>query len=257
MTYSDLYLQNGKKDCYLNKPPTFRVGCKLKYESLVCYSKVILLLNKVEERRILINRFFFDDRRLYQIGKHLGIEWFDKFDTKFAKDKYAYFSLDEKREAIERIIHVSSDEKFIQAINKIMETNPPSYLRIDRFIGRYYFFDAEKRIFRLEDRRDIIREDVRGALKETRDAGYFFLKAIIELWKEGRWDKAYGGATWVDILAKIRELGGRYPSPRHLAILKSYRIYYKTGSRRYPTHTIPEEIIPVVEEVLKEWERKI
>ena len=60
----------------------------------------------------------------------------------------------------------------------------------------------------------------------------------------------------MDILAKIRELGGVYPSPRDLALLKSYRIYYKTGSRRYPTHTVPEEIIPVVEEVLLQYLRR-
>jgi len=57
----------------------------------------------------------------------------------------------------------------------------------------------------------------------------------------------------VDILAKIRELGGNYPPPRDLALLKSYKIYYKTGSRRYPTHTVPEEIIPLVEEVLNQY----
>ena len=214
--------------------------------------------NKIWERRILIRRFFWQDRVLYRIGKIAGIDWFDRFDRKFAKDIYAYFSLEEKSEAVERIVNLNSDDRFIRAINEVMKLEPPRYLSIDRFIGRYYFFDSKNRCFRLEDRRDIVREDVRNALKETGKAGYLFLKAIIELWKEGRWDKAYGGATWVDILAKIRELGGKkYPSPRHIVILKSYRIYYKTGSRRYPTHTIPEEMIPTVEEVLKEWEEKI
>jgi hypothetical protein len=65
------------------------------------------------------------------------------------------------------------------------------------------------------------------------------------------WDRAYGGVVWTDILAKMREIGGDYPAPRDVAIIKSYRIYYKTGSRRYPTHTIPEEIIPIVKDELK------
>ncbi len=51
------------------------------------------------------------------------------------------------------------------------------------------------------------------------------LKAIIELRKEGKWDRAFGGATWTDMLTKIRENGGVYPPPRDLAILKSYKIY--------------------------------
>jgi len=210
-------------------------------------------IDKFAERRILLKRFFWRDRALYQIGKSAGLEWFNKFDGKFARDKYAYFSLDEKREAIEKIVGISSDETFIKAVNEALKLEPPKHLTIDRFVGKHYYFDKDNMSFKLEDRRDIIRKEVKGALKETGEAGYFFLKAIIELWKEGRWDDAYGGATWVDILAKIRELGGRYPSPRHVVIIKSYRIYYKTGSRRYPTHTIPEEMIPTVEEELEKF----
>jgi len=48
---------------------------------------------------------------------------------------------------------------------------------------------------------------------------------------------------------------GKYPSPRHLAILKSYKIYYRTGSRRYPTHTIPEEMIPIIDIELEKWKK--
>jgi len=73
---------------------------------------------------------------------------------------------------------------------------------------------------------------------------------VIQLYKEGKWDEAFGGAAWVDILTKIRQLKGVYPPPRDLVLLKSYNIYYRTGSRRYPTHTIPEEMIPVVEEAI-------
>lgn len=210
-------------------------------------------MDKSSERRILLKRFFWKDRALYRIGKVAGLDWFNKFDRKFARDKYAYFSLDEKREAIEKIVSIRSDETFIKAVNEVLKFESPKYLTIDRFVGKYYYFDKDSMLFKIENRQDIVRKEVREALKETGEAGYFFLKAIIELWKEGRWDDAYGGATWVDILAKIRELGGRYPSPRHVVIIKSYRIYYKTGSRRYPTHTIPEEMIPIIEEELERF----
>jgi hypothetical protein len=202
-----------------------------------------------KERRILIRRFFWRDRDIYNLGKNCGIEWFDKYDAKFTKDRYAYFADDERREAIDRIVKETSDEKFIEALNRV---GYPDYIEIDRFIGERYYFD-KKEGFKVADRRDLLRNDVRRALNETGERGYYALKAIIELYKEGRWDRAYGGATWVDILSKVRELGGEYPSPRDIVILKSYGIYYKTGSRRYPTHTIPEEMIPTIEEELEKW----
>jgi len=202
-----------------------------------------------KEKRILIQRFFWGDREIYNIGKLCGIDWFDKFDAKFARDKFAYFAEDEKREAIERIIQSTSDEKFVEALNK---AGYPKYMEIDRFIGERYYFNRNEG-FRVADRRDLLKKEVRRALDETGQRGYFALKAMIELYKEGRWDRAFGGATWVDILSKARELGGIYPSPRDIVILKSYKIYYKTGSRRYPTHTIPEEMIPIMEMELGRW----
>jgi hypothetical protein len=123
---------------------------------------------------------------------------------------------------------------------------------IDRFVGEHYYFDVSAGL-KLDNKQEELKKEIRSALEESNGRNYYFLKAIIDLHKEGRWDKAYGGAAWADILAKIRELKGAYPPPRDLALLKSYKIYYKTGSRRYPTHTVPEEIIPIVEEVLDRY----
>jgi len=109
----------------------------------------------------------------------------------------------------------------------------------------------------LENRQDNVRKEVMGALEDTKGRAYYFLKAIIELLDEGKWDKAYGGATWIDILAKIRDMKGVYPAPRDIAIVRSYRIYYKTGSRRYPTHTVPREMMDVIKEALEEWRKRI
>jgi len=202
-----------------------------------------------KEKRILMQRFFRSDREIYNIGKICGIDWFDKFEAKFTRDKYAYFAEDEKREAIDWIIRSTSDEKFIEALKR---AGYPKYMEIDRFVGERYYFERNEG-FKVADRRDLLRNEVRRALDETGERGYFALKAIIELYKEGRWDRAFGGATWVDVFSKVRELGGKYPSPRDVVILKSYKIYYKTGSRRYPTHTIPEEMIPTVETELEKW----
>jgi hypothetical protein len=211
---------------------------------------------RIEERNILLRRFFYDDRRLYKLGKASGLKWFDNFDYRFGKDEYAYFAAEEKQEALMKLTNPKelNDEIFVSALN---EVGPPKYMWIDRFVGKYYYFNAEEGAFKLENRQDGVRKEVLGALEDTRGRAYYFLKAIIELHDEDKWDKAYGGATWIDILAKIRELKGAYPAPRDIAIVRSYRIYYKTGSRRYPTHTVPEEMIDVVKETLEEWKKKI
>jgi len=128
------------------------------------------------------------------------------------------------------------------------------YLEIDRFVGEHYYFDPDVGVL-LENRQSEVEKDIWKVLDETKGRCYYFLKAIVNLYPD-KWDKAYNGARWPDILAEIRRLGGEYPPPRDLALLKSYKLYYKTGSRRYPTHTIPEEIIPIVKRVLEQYERQ-
>jgi len=213
-------------------------------------------LDATKERKILLDRFFWRDRDLYAIGKACRIPWFDKFAQKFARDKYAYFSSEEKIEAIEKIAAVNiREQEFIDAMNSVKENGASVSLEIDQFRGERYSFDPDEG-FRNENRQLSVKKDVQHALEELGERGYCFLQAATNLHKAGKWDRAYGGATWADILAEIRKLGGRYPSPRDIAILKSYKLYYKTGSRRYPTHTIPEEILEVVETALKEWKSK-
>ena len=207
-------------------------------------------MDRLEERRVVLRRFFWSDRQLYQLGRLAGIEWFNIFERKFSHDQYAYFAEEERREARKLILNIEDDAKFIEVLND--PSVQPKYMEIDRFVGEHYFYDRSTG-FELSDKRNVLREEIRGALEETKGRGYFFLKAIIDLETEGKWDRAYGGATWVDILSKIRQLKGSYPPPRDLAILRSYKIYYKTGSRRYPTHTVPKEMIPTINKELKKW----
>jgi hypothetical protein len=208
-------------------------------------------MDTAREKKVVLRRFFWNDRVIYRIGKLAKIDWFDRFDGKFAKDTYAYFADEERKEAVEKIVEITTDEEFVNVLNA-RELGPPKYMDVDRFVGEHFFYEANSG-FKVVDRRDALRDEVRKALEETGERGYSLLKAIIDLYREGRWDKAYGGATWVDILSKVREIGGVYPAPRDLVILKSYRIYYKTGSRRYPTHTVPEEMIPTVDAELEVW----
>jgi len=205
-------------------------------------------MDRTIERKILLRRLFHRDRDFYRIGKLAGLTWFEKFEAKFERDRYAYFSDEERKEAIEKIISELSDDKFFEVVNQLLKEEE-KYVEVDKFVGEHYYFDINAGLT-FDNKQDELKKEILNALEETKGRSYYFLKSIIELGKIGKWDKAYGGATWVDILAKIRDLEGVYPPPRDLALLKSYKIYYKTGSRRYPTHTVPEEVIPVMEEVL-------
>jgi hypothetical protein len=204
-------------------------------------------LDTLTERKILVKRFFYTDRALFDLGCVLNIPWFGHLAPRFQRDTYAYFTAEEKLEATDLLCKQADDTTFVSALNRVVH---PEHLEIRRFVGNRYFFDGSK--FYLEDRRLDLRKDIIAVLGETDGRVAVFLRALISLYHAKKWDKAYGGAAWPDILENIREIGGSYPSPRDLAILKSYRIYYKTGSRRYPTHTIPEEMIPTIEEVMRE-----
>jgi len=207
-------------------------------------------LDKKTERKIILRRLF-HDRDLYKIGRLAGLDWFNRFDAKFKGGEYAYFTNDEREEAIERIVSKLPDSKFIEVVNNVFKEEE-RFLKIDRFVGEHYYFDVTAGL-KLDNKQEELKKEVWEALEITNGRTYHFLKAIIELRKEGRWDKVYGGADWWDIMAKIRELKGTYPLLPDLDILKSRKIYYKTGSTRHRTYTVPEEIIPVVEEVLERY----
>jgi len=208
-------------------------------------------LDKKMERKIILRRLFQYDEDLYKIGRLGGLDWFNRFEAKFKSGEYPYFTNEESEEAIERIASELPDSKFIEAVNNVFK-EAERRLEIDRFVGKHYYFDVSAGL-KLDNKQEELKKEIWIALAATEGRTYHFLKAIIELREEGRWDRAYGGATWRDIMAKIRELKGTYPLLPDLAILKLHKIYYKTGSKNRPTYTVPEETIPVVEEVLERY----
>ena len=203
------------------------------------------------ERKIILRRLFQYNEDLYKIGRLAGLDWFNRFEAKLKSGEYPYFTNEEREEAIERIASELPDSKFIEMVNNVFK-EVERRLEIDRFVGEHYYFDVSAGL-KLDNKQEELKKEIWEVLEITNGRTYHFLKAIIKLYKEGRWDRTYGGATWWDIMAKIRELKGTYPLLPDLAILKSYKIYYKTGGTRHRTYTVPEEIIPVVEEVLERY----
>ncbi|MGB9760177.1 MAG: hypothetical protein ACP5H3_03810 [Candidatus Aenigmatarchaeota archaeon] len=212
-------------------------------------------MNEEEEKETILERFFYADRFLFRFGTLAQIPWFERYKVRFEGNKYAYFPSDEERTEAKKIIISLPREKFIEIANKLfLELKEKDEFHPDFrfFFGEIFFFSPEEG-FKIENRRDEVRKAVKKALEETKGRAYYFLKAIINLWKRKEWDKVYDGATFVNITSEIRNLKGSLPSPRDLVILKSYNLYYKHGSRRYPVHSIPKEIIDLVEEEIEKW----
>ena len=215
-----------------------------------------MLSDKITERRILLRRFLREDTEVYRIGKELGLRSVDKYDEKYRRHQrfgtHFYFPSKDKEEILEEMVSVVSDEKLVEIFSRL---KPEDWYGVG-FRGNFYVYNERGELSigsALED----VKKDVFEALRHTGERGYAFLKAIVELHEEGRWSGDWRGASYSDILARIRRICGRLvlPAPRDFPILKSYRIYYKSGSRKYPSHSIPEEIIPAVKEALEEWRK--
>ncbi len=193
---------------------------------------------------------------LYRIAKELGIDAASKYDKDYEKHlRYGhmfYISPDERDKLIEEIAKAISDDRLVEIFN---ELKPKDFLGLG-FRGKYYVYE-EGRGLRLENAWKRVKRDVLDALEVTGERGYAFLKAIIMLHEEGKWKGDYYGARYEDIIAKMRDILGKtvFPAPRDFIVFRSYKICYKSGSRKYPTHSVPEEIIPAVGEALEEWKR--
>lgn len=215
-----------------------------------------MLEKKVEKERI-IRRFIKGSRELYRLGKVLGIEWLHKYDEDYLRSQmsqsYFYIPSEDEEKLVREIASRISDE----ALKESFDTLQPRDWLGCGFRGRYYAY-REGEGLRFEDSWPQVKKDVMEVLAQLGERGYLFLKAILELNQEGKWSGDYFGASYSEVLAKMRQLAGRpvMLAPRDFTILKSYRVYYKSGSNRYPTHSIPEEAIPAIKEALEELQKE-
>lgn len=219
---------------------------------------------KLQERVMLLARFM-KDEDLVQIALELGLngrvaEYRERYEEAKKRGLSFYLPSEERERLITEIAEKTADDKLVEIFNKL---KPSDHLTdVGCFRGKYYTYYEGKELL-LHGSWDEVKRDVFEALEQTKERGYAFLKAIIALTKEilEKRDIEYCylfGPSYSDILKAMRAELGRFvtPSPRDFAVLKACQIYYKSGSRRYPGHSIPLEILPAVEEALKEWKLK-
>lgn len=168
-----------------------------------------------------------------------------------------YVPEDLKGRIIKECVERASDERLVEAFKKIR----PSLYPDMPFRGNYYTYLGNGDL-QLKGSWSDVKKDAYELLEKGGERIYAFLKAIIDLTEEmlRKNDPRYCyifGPDYGSVLRKMREILGRLeaPLPRDFALLKASGIYYKSGSRRYPGHSIPLEIIPALKEVLEEWKR--
>ena len=217
--------------------------------------------DKLRERMMLLTRFMRDED-LVEIALELDltehiVSYRESYEVAKSKGSSFYLPYGEREKLIAIIAKKITDEKLAELFNRLRPEDRLTDIKC--FRGRYYTY-CEGGEFLLRGSWDDVKRDVFEALEQTKERGYAFLKAIIVLTKNmmKKRDIEYCylyGPSYSDILKVMRAEVGRFiaPSPRDFAVLKACQIYYKSGSRRYPGHSIPLEILPAVEDALKEW----
>ena len=225
---------------------------------------------KVKERVMLLIRYMRDED-LVDIATDIGLgKYVEKYKEGLEEAKRSglsfYIPYEERRDLIFKIARNISDERLAEVFNKL-KPDDRLLTGLDCFRGKYYTYCVGGE-FLLHGSWNEVRRDVIEALEQTKERGYAFLKAIIELtklaMKKGRGiEYCYVfGPSYSDILKVMRSIAGElgkrflYPSPRDFAILKAYQIYYKSGTRRFPGHSVPLEALPAIEKALEEWKSR-
>jgi hypothetical protein len=210
--------------------------------------------NKEWERVLLLSRLI-NEGDLVCVAAAAGLTEYDELCKK-AHQGSVYLS-DEARSRIIKDLMKIEDEKLIEAFRK---TKPRLYPDLP-FRGNYYTYLGDGDL-QLKSSWSEVKRDVHELLEKGGERMYAFLKAVVELTEELL--KKHGprycyifGPDYGSIVRRMREILGRLetPLPRDFVLLKASGIYYKSGSRRYPSHSILLETLPAVKEALEEWER--
>jgi len=227
---------------------------------------------KVFERYLLLERFgLLIDKIVYELAMEINEEVRDsvaehlisKHVDAYKHHMYAggpfYLSMSDKDRLVKFVVKYISDDR----LAKLFEDVGPRYdlTNLGIFRGGFYRYEVGGSV-EFKCSWDEVFRDTLEALDRTKERGYAFLSAIIKLYKITpptpleRYTQFYGPS-----LHKILQVAMSIVNkpilliPNDYVILKAYRIYYKSGSKRHPGHSVPIESIPGIEKALQ-WYRE-
>jgi len=223
------------------------------------------------ERFLILRRFGYTDidKLMYEIAKDLldktqnkeVEELIEKYTPKYEAHSITgssfYMNYNDRRVLAKEVAKVIDSKTLARLLSRI----PPRYdlTGLGLFRGKYYTYVVNGEL-KLECRWDEVYNETLEVIEKTKGRAYHFLRAIIFLYTADV-DQKYGysyGPSLAEIQTVIRSNEGKpiMLAPQDYVLLKAYRIYYKSGSKRYPGHSIPIEIIPPCEKALNDWKDK-
>lgn len=184
---------------------------------------------KVWERALLLSRYF-DLDKLYDIAQELDID------------------LKETNEEVNRwpiAVKVAKSCTDEQLLTYWHDHISPS---IRWFRGQWYTVTQDGQL-RLEGSVEELKRDVQRALQQGGWKTYAFLKVLVE---------HDGTAEFKTIAREMEQFMDERVWPTYsLSILKKFGLVFDTGSRRYPTKTIPGEMLPIIKHELENFKEEM
>jgi len=222
------------------------------------------------ERFLLLKRFGYDvDKLIYELAKdllnkaenkkleELVEKYSPEYEAHSIRGSSFYMNYNDRSELTIEVAKMIDSNNLAKLLNEI----PPRYdlTGLGIFRGKNYTYIMGQEL-RLESRWDEVYNETIEVIEKTKGRAYHFLNAIIFLYSidaAQKYSYSYGPSL-AEIQMVIRSNEGKpiMLAPQDYVLLKAYRIYYKSGSKRYPGHTVPLEIIPPVKKALNDWKNK-
>ena len=206
---------------------------------MMCMTREVI---KEHERKLLIKRLFLTPLAgyehtlvLFQICRELGDQYCLSFDEKGYTADYKPF---DSEEVIEKAVRLLTDDRLPSYVERYKDK-----LARSDFRGKYYTYDHKTKRLKLESEWEKIESELKGLFKEYAKGGKAVLRAIWEANVEH--DKKWHNYWFIHTLAKRYGLGKGWL--RILSELERIRVVrWHKGDI-----AIPEELIPLVENVLQ------
>jgi hypothetical protein len=226
------------------------------YKLVIAYQWGIAMVELDEvcllERRAIVRRYFLADQNLISFAKRLGID---------STENKSYLLSAETKALIETIAKDVRDQPLLDAFRAL---HPTPSLDAPDFRGQYY--TVKDGLLKREGAVEEVKTNLFAVLKKATNRKrayrrYAFLSSLADLCKNRNdyWLNYWDGPRLQEIIRKMDEMigdVGNVPAPQDYLILSAYGLYYKGGSNKYPAHCMPIEIIPTVEDALKEWRKE-
>jgi len=199
---------------------------------------------KTAERRILLKKVF-QPLGLLAIGRRIGDTYCIQFnESGYDKDYKCY----REDEVVSRLSGSLSDEQLVG----IIRTNPDALNPYWDFYGKYYTFVAPTKELRLGSVWPDFRSKLDEVFRKHEQAAWAVLKAYLELREDY---STWSSCDYNKLQYRAKELAGR-EWKNALIGLEVVQVVKKRGSGRRPgERSVGVEMIPLIEEVVRDWEK--